>query len=354
MVARGFVAGHKANMAQAVGQFSGGEGRSIVIGAGLMGRNHAMAIRHCGSHVVAIVDTHVAAARELAARFVGAHATANLGGAISNSGATIAHVCTPLESHLPLAEQLVAAGLHVLIEKPLAANVSDTRAVFRAFENANVLACPVHQYAFQRSVQAAAAALPSLGALRRIVFDIRSAGGGADDRRYDSIAAEIVPHPLSILQIMLPHCKLAELDWTMRRSAPGEWLANACWEGVLFSISISLGGRPTMFHTSLIGTEGSIEIDNFHDFALRMKGTVSRAAKINHPFVLGASILSNAAQNLARRALQGEGAYPGLRTLVGQFHDAARSDGQLSPPITPLQAIEVAEVRDMLVSLCER
>jgi len=338
-------------MTTGAGQFWAG-GRAIVVGAGLMGRHHAAAVRHAGSSVVAIVDRNLDLARSVARPYRGALASSDLGEVLEQVKPTIAHLCTPADTHRPLAEQLATAKIHAFIEKPMAGNAAETRAILDAFDRAGAIACPVHQYAFQRSVEQAIAALPSIGTVRRVAFDIRSAGGGDDTGSHDRIAAEIMPHPLSIIQRLLPGIDVGALDWTLERAAPGEWLALSTSEGVLLSIAISMGGRPTRFATIVSGTGGTVELDNFHDFLVTLPGAVSRAAKIAQPFIHGGKSLASAAGNLAERTLRRESAYPGLRALTRRFHTAAMSAGRITVPISVTETMAVAFARDALVAQC--
>jgi hypothetical protein len=59
--------------------------------------------------------------------------------------------------------------------------------------------------------------------------------------------------------------------------------------------------------------------------------------------------LAAAGWNLAGRALRGETAYPGLRTLVEEFYAAVRIEGP--PPITPEASIALAEARDRILAM---
>lgn len=328
--------------------------RAIIIGAGLMGRHHAEVIRRIGSRVVAVVDPDIDRARALAGRVGAVFAGGELATALHQAGPSVAHVCTPVPTHNPLARQLAAAGVHAFIEKPLAASASETRAVLDLFGQGRTLVCPVHQYAFQRSVEMARTRLSAVGQLRRIAFDIRSAGSVNDTDSHDRVAADIIPHPLSILQRLLPGRDIADMPWKLIRAAPGEWLVTAGENGLLLSIGISMGARPTRFATTVSGTAGTFELDNFHDYVFAMPGTVSRLAKATQPFAAGARSLTGATRNIIGRALRGEHAYPGLRTLTARFHAATRCASRQDNPIPARDMIAVATVRDALLAQCRR
>jgi predicted dehydrogenase len=321
---------------------------AIIVGAGLMGRHHAKAAADAGASVVGIVDPNRAAAISLAASWPSAVAETDLQKALSSTGAEAAHICTPLPSHEPIASVIADAGIHALIEKPIASTAEEARRIHESFARNCGLACPTHQYAFQRSVSDAAVWLRSAGAVRRIAFDICSAGA-ADGLDPDEVAAEILPHPLSMVQKLLPSADIATLDWSCVRPTPGEWVITAPIQDAVLIIQLSMNGRPTRFMTRITADGGSIELDNFHDFSVTWPGTVSRGAKIVQPFVRSGLGLAAAGWNLAARAARREFAYPGLQTLVSEFYRAV--EGRVPPPITAEQSIAVAEARDRIVAL---
>ena len=323
--------------------------RTIILGAGLMGRHHAQAAEKAGASIVAVVDPNRQAAEALAARHRGAVSHDDAAQALATVEADVVHICTPESTHEALAEAAAKAGLHALIEKPMAANAAATRQILAAFSQASRVACPAHQYAFQRSIRTAAEALPRLGSVRQIAFDICSAGGDSGKLDLDRLTADILPHPLSMIQKLVPGTQLAELAWSCLRTAPGEWLISAPIGTASLTITLSMSGRPTRFQTRIIAERGSIDLDNFHDFSVEQSGDVSRTRKITQPFVRGASGLASASRNLVGRAARRELAYPGLRTLVAEFYAAARGAGPA--PINSEEAIAVAEARDRLIAL---
>jgi len=194
-----------------------------------MGRHHAAAAAAAGASIVAIVDQNKAAAIALAASWPGAVAETDLQKALDSSGPDVAHVCTPAGTHAAIAQTIAEAGLHALIEKPLGRTAGETKEIHDAFALRRKLVCPTHQYAFQRSVGQAAGWLRIAGALRRISFDICSAGA-TDRPDPDEIVAEILPHPLSMVQTLVPSTQIAALDWRIIRAVAGEWVTSTSIE----------------------------------------------------------------------------------------------------------------------------
>ena len=95
-----------------------------IVGCGIIGLNHARAISQVpGLRIAAVVDTIAPAAEGLAdtvAAELGGErpvVAAHLADVVAD--VAIAVVCTPSGTHVDLAEQALAAGLHVVLEKPL-------------------------------------------------------------------------------------------------------------------------------------------------------------------------------------------------------------------------------------------
>lgn len=326
---------------------------SIIIGAGLMGLHHARAAAAAGASIVGIVDRDLQATNSLRASYPSAVVGETLEDVAKATRAEVAHICTPADSHVKVANAVATAGMHGLIEKPLATSAADAKLIHARFGQSGRRACPTHQYAFQRCVRAAQAKLPRLGVLRHIAFDICSAGAAGGQMAPDELVAEILPHPLSIVQRFLPSTDIAVLDWACARSANGEWLVAASASETLITMSISASGRPTRFRSSITGDKGTIEIDHFHDFAVFLHGNVSRTHKIVAPFIRSGLELATATGNLVARAARREFAYPGLNTLIGEFYASVR-DPLGAPPITPEQSVAVAEARDQIIGLASR
>jgi predicted dehydrogenase len=104
--------------------------RVAVVGAGVFGRNHLRVCRElqdAGQDVqlVAVVDRDATVAAEAAARF-GVPGFDSVAACLSAvGGLDAASVCVPTVHHAAVAEPLLAAGVDLLIEKPLAASLAD-------------------------------------------------------------------------------------------------------------------------------------------------------------------------------------------------------------------------------------
>lgn len=316
---------------------------ACIVGAGLMGRWHARAIGRVGGRVVSVVDVDPRAARSLAEE-TGASTSSRLDDALNRTGAHVVHVCTPPDTHEALADIAFAHGSHVLCEKPLAPDAATVARMYRSASDHGRLLCPVHQYARQDGFVRAQDMVSHAGRLLHVDAVACSAGAADNtEEAYDRLAREILPHPLSLLWELLGDLPA---DWAARRVSDGEWrlLGSSGKTGV--GIVLSARGRPTRNTLRLICERQTIHVDLFHGFALSESGVVSRRAKLVRPFRLGLTTWGAAGSNLLRRALSGESAFPGLRSLIASFYHAAR-DG-LPAPFCQAHGQAVATAQDAI------
>jgi predicted dehydrogenase len=104
--------------------------RAAVIGVGYFGSRHADKLaRLAGVRLEYVVDTDLARARDVAAR-TGARAVTDFRAVLG--GVDIATVAVPTQAHAEVADALLGAGIHVLVEKPLTATLAEADRVVGA------------------------------------------------------------------------------------------------------------------------------------------------------------------------------------------------------------------------------
>lgn len=318
-----------------------------IVGAGLMGRWHLDAVQKLGGRVTAVCDLDFSVAERLAGLAAGATAFADLASMLAEAAPDVLHICTPTPTHVPFIEQAVAAGVHVLVEKPLAPSGAESERLYELAAERGVLVCPVHQFPFQQGALKAKAHLTKIGRLVQLKAVIRSAGGaGQAEPALDQIALDILPHSFSLIQSFLTP-DLTAVSWGCQRPSPGELRVWGAYEGISLGIEVSLHGRPPTNMFEIVGTNGTIHLDLFHGYSFIEPGNVSRIRKITHPFDLAARRFLAAGMNLAQRSIRRESAYPGLRELTRLFYTAVQNNGP--SPISPAEAISAAHARDNIL-----
>ncbi|HEY0508137.1 MAG TPA: Gfo/Idh/MocA family oxidoreductase [Blastococcus sp.] len=141
-----------------------------VIGAGMAGRSHAAGYRQVDTvfgsglppiRLAAVADANETLARDAARRYGFEKAVFSWEEIVEDSEIDAVSIVVGNALHRPIAEALIAAGKHVLCEKPLAASMDDARAMAAAEASADVVTAV--GYTYRRS--------PAIAAIRDHVRD---------------------------------------------------------------------------------------------------------------------------------------------------------------------------------------
>ena len=114
--------------------------KTAVIGVGNMGTAHAAWLfegRVEGLSLCAVCDVDASRRAAAQARFPGIPCYESVEALLSSSDAEAAIVAVPHPSHSDVAEKLLAAGLHVLVEKPIDVRLSRARQLCAAAEKSD-------------------------------------------------------------------------------------------------------------------------------------------------------------------------------------------------------------------------
>ncbi|MFK3979227.1 Gfo/Idh/MocA family protein [Micromonospora sp. NPDC050397] len=166
-----------------------------IVGAGIIGANHAEAVhRHPRLRVAALVDPVEAATADLADRIASAtgtpapHRYPTLESALADHPVGLVAICTPSGLHAPLAEQALAAGAHVVIEKPLEVSLRRARKLAELAAGARargLVVSVVSQHRFDPASVAVAQAVAN-GQLGPITSAVASVPWWREQDYYDS------------------------------------------------------------------------------------------------------------------------------------------------------------------------
>lgn len=103
--------------------------RVAIAGAGMIARVHLDAARRAGARVTGISASTPERGKAAAAELGVERAFAESEELVTSDDVDVVHICTPNDSHKPLAELALRAGKHVVCEKPLATSAEDARAL---------------------------------------------------------------------------------------------------------------------------------------------------------------------------------------------------------------------------------
>ncbi|PRZ42502.1 putative dehydrogenase [Antricoccus suffuscus] len=183
-------------MSQAVG--------AAVIGAGYWGPNLVRNFRGSSDwDLVAVCDLD----EDRAKRVVGARSTidieTSLEAVLARDDVDAVAIATPAHTHAPIALAALAAGKHVLVEKPLADTMESAIAMVNAAREAGLVLMTDHTYCYTPAV--------------KYIRDVVASGELGDILYIDSVRInlgliqpdvdvfwDLAPHDLSILDFILP------------------------------------------------------------------------------------------------------------------------------------------------------
>lgn len=189
-----------------------------VVGCGYWGAKHVRVLSTLsGVARVAIVDPDPRARSALAAAFPTIEAQADLRAVLDRVDAVI--VATPPQAHAEVASIALAAGKHVLIEKPLATNIADARSLVAEATARELILMVGHTFEFNPAVRELRRRMDS-GELGEIQY-IHSARLNLGLFRSDvNVVWDLAPHDISIMNYLLRSTPTTVRAWGSANVAP--------------------------------------------------------------------------------------------------------------------------------------
>ncbi|KAF7599148.1 MAG: oxidoreductase [Candidatus Dactylopiibacterium carminicum] len=143
-----------------------GSGKTIgfgLIGAGMIANYHAAAIQALAAHhnvrLVGIACRTAATAEQFALKHGLPFHTSDTAALVAHPDIDVVCIVTPSGAHLEPALQAIAAGKHVVVEKPLEISVARVDAMLAAADRAGLMVAAIFQARFSEGARALKAAL---------------------------------------------------------------------------------------------------------------------------------------------------------------------------------------------------
>lgn len=138
--------------------------RLAIIGCGFFAQNHLQAWLEIPEvEIVAVCDRDPARAEAARAHFGVAHAYTDAAALFAAERLNFVDIVTTMETHKPLVELAVSHGVHVIVQKPLAANWEDCVSIVESCRKASLRLMVHENFRFQGPILAARAALADDG-----------------------------------------------------------------------------------------------------------------------------------------------------------------------------------------------
>jgi UDP-N-acetylglucosamine 3-dehydrogenase len=182
---------------------SAGDLRGAVIGLGMMGANHARVLNELsGVELVGVADLDPAAVgRATDGRTARGYATVEELLAAEHPDLVV--VAVPTSLHLSAVLEVLAAGSHVLVEKPIAADRAEAEQMIAAAEAADRILTVGHIERFNPAIRELSRRLDD-GEIGR-VFQIRAARLGPFPARVRDVGVvvDLAPHDIDVMRYLL-------------------------------------------------------------------------------------------------------------------------------------------------------
>lgn len=343
-----------------------------LIGCGQIADAHLKQLRRVnGVEVVAVCDREPLLARQAAERFSVPGQFRNGLVMAQEARLDVAHITTPVHSHAPLAIQLLEAGVHVYVEKPLAVDETEARRVMAAARENDRLVCIGHDQLFDpawlhardliergvigqvRHVESVLG-YPIHGPFGQLVVStpehwVRRLPGG--------LFQNTISHPLyRITEFLNDEYPEVDGNWFHGHADipfPTELQAYLHGADVTGSLFFTSRVRPFQRLTRIYGSRALLEVDLDTQLVRIQRSSryPGAFAKLEAPF----GQLKEACGNLKRncgRFLRGDLHYfAGMKRIFEDFYSAIRT-GSSEAPVTRSEAIRVTRIMDRIFEEC--
>ncbi|ALN57957.1 oxidoreductase family, NAD-binding Rossmann fold domain protein [Lysobacter enzymogenes] len=141
-----------------------------IVGTGMIGNVHRRAAILAGARVCGVSASSPQRAADVASAWNVARAYRDIEEALADPQVQVVHICTPNHLHRAMAQAALAAGKHVICEKPLATTLEDAGALAAAAVASGLVATVPFVYRYHPVVREARARIAQgeLGPLRLI------------------------------------------------------------------------------------------------------------------------------------------------------------------------------------------
>jgi predicted dehydrogenase len=248
---------------------------AAVVGTGFGCLTHVRALRAAGFDAVALVGRDFDKTSARARRFEVPHACATLAEALAIEGVDAVAIATPPHTHASIALESIAAGKHVVCEKPFTRDLDEARALLAAAEAAGVVHLLGAEMRFMpgqalltRTVRDGSIGEPRLATLLLHIPLLADAGAevpawwsdaGAGGGWLGAHAPHVVDHVRTMLgeitavSASLP--RIVERAWT---AEDGYVVHFRCASGAVGVMQATAADRgPMLFVTRVVGTGGT-------------------------------------------------------------------------------------------------
>jgi predicted dehydrogenase len=341
--------------------------RAALIGAGQIAHQHLACLSSSpGITLAGICDLSRALAESAAEQYGAGAWFTDHRAMLREARPDVVHITTPPNSHFRLAMDALAAGSHVIVEKPITPGRDELNALLGSAAERGKIVVEDYNYLFNEPVRRIAdlARSGDLGEIVdvevRINSDILDPGHPFADPNLPHPTldlpggpiADYLPHLAAMAHLFFgPHRSVRSRWWKRAEDSPlpyDEFRALVVADHGTATLGFSAGSKPEMFGIRVHGTRMRATAD-LYDMTLvlnQMRGGPRPLARVRDRLAEAGDILRDTRRAFIQKFSARPGVFDGLWYLVSRTYEAARSESE--PPVTPRQ---IAEVNDLIAAL---
>jgi len=279
---------------------------------------------------------------------------------LSKENLDIIDICTPPQTHAPLAVEAIEHGCHVLMEKPMALKTSDCDRMIDASHRYGVKLCVVHNMIFNPPFPKAKklvveGAIGNFLGMRIFMSDPREQMILKKDHWIHKLPGGLIgetgPHAVYMSLAFINKVKDVDIyakSFLEHPWAPfDEFRIELDGGEAVSSIALSYASNRRNLYVDILGTEGALYLDFGSILLIRQgsKDSMGPTAFARYLSNIAAQIMRETATNAFKRAM-GKLKY-GHDFLIENFVSSILNDRQ--PPVTGEEGRETTRVMEMIV-----
>ncbi len=341
--------------------------RAAVIGCGAIAHEHLPCIVNSSrARLVAVCDQSAALTNAAAERFGADSSFVELAAMLETAKPDVVHVLTPPHTHDPIVREILAAGSHVICEKPMTGTEQDSAALLDAAAAAGRVLQESRNLLFNDPVIALQNIIAE-GRLGQVVecevlLSLDFLGGPFGDPNLSGPAVRLpggavhdfIPH-LVYLFLKLANATEASSVTGVLSNRSGNRRAGFDFldalveaDGVRGRLRIATDTAPDAFRVIVRGTAATAETDLYNPF-MRIEGAPNAGKRAPLGQMTGGIGLIKAGVVGLRNKIMQHGTMHGLPRMIEAIYDALRQG--TPPPFTREDMLATARLTDRLVAL---
>lgn len=344
--------------------------RAAVIGCGAIAYDHLPFLAASPRvRLVAVCDRSAALSATAAERFESEGSFVDASLMLSQAAPDVVHVLTPPHTHFSLVNQALAAGAHVICEKPMTGTERETAELLGRAAAAGVVLQESRNLLFNDSIITLQSMIAS-GRLGRVVecevlLSLDFLAGPLGDTNLSGPAVQL---PGGAAQDFIPHLaylfltlggieKVGEVRGTLANRSGNRRVGFDYLDALLYAgdvrgrVRIATDTAPSVFRVIVRGAAATAETDLYNPFML-VEGSpnVGKRAPLGQ-MASGMGLIRAGLSGLKKKIMQ-HGTMHGMPRMLDAIYTAIGEGGP--PPFAPDEILASARLTDQLIALGER